>query len=407
MGVEGLNETEHVSEAPSTGRVAVDRSSQAAWLDRLLDASISVRPGAGVEEAAAALLLPVAEILDDGAVGACIPGGDSGQIIIRHSSREEAPASRDPARLFPEFAHERVLTISIDDGSTLHVAADDETRLDARSPLDLVLDRLAKAIGSVVRHSRAYERARLQSAEMHGLREQVIQSEKLASLGQIAAGIVHELNNPLTSIMAYSDYLRRKAEKTGGDPSDIERLTRINEAADRILRFSRDLIAYSRPATEVPAPVAIHDIIDRALVFCEHVLDQTGVMVERNFGEVRPVRGVAGQLTQVFVNLFTNAAHAMRDQGGCLTITTVMPTDGEVSVTIVDDGHGIDADHLPRIFDPFFTTKTDGTGTGLGLSIVRNIIVSHGGRIRADGHAPRGTVFHLDLPTAAAPGSGE
>jgi signal transduction histidine kinase len=126
-------------------------------------------------------------------------------------------------------------------------------------------------------------------------------------------------------------------------------------------------------------------------------------MVERNFGEIHPVRGVAGQLTQVFVNLFTNAAHAMRDQGGLLTITTSMPTPGEVLVIITDDGHGIDQDTLPKIFDPFFTTKVDGRGTGLGLSIVRSIVTNHGGRILAASNSPKGTVFNVALPIAASP----
>ena len=115
------------------------------------------------------------------------------------------------------------------------------------------------------------------------------------------------------------------------------------------------------------------------------------------------VRGVAGQLTQVFVNLFTNAAHAMREQGGLLSISTSISSNDLVEVTICDDGHGIEEGNLPRIFDPFFTTKTDGAGTGLGLSIVQRIVGNHGGTIRADGNSPRGTVFHVELPAAAAP----
>ena len=241
---------------------------------------------------------------------------------------------------------------------------------------------------------------------MRGLEAQVIQSEKLASLGQIAAGIVHELHNPLTSIVAYSDYLRKKSMKAGGDPADAERLLRIHEAAERILRFARDLVAYSRPSTEVPAPVVVHDIIERALVFCEHVVDECGVVVVRDFHAGRLVRGVGGQLTQVFVNLFTNACHAMRRTGGTLSVTTATSSDGAtVTVTIADDGHGIDDEHLPRIFEPFFTTKSDGGGTGLGLSIVRNIVVSHGGTISAHRHSPQGTVFVVELPAAASPDS--
>jgi two-component system, NtrC family, sensor kinase len=92
----------------------------------------------------------------------------------------------------------------------------------------------------------------------------------------------------------------------------------------------------------------------------------------------------------------------MSEQGGCLGVSTATSQDeGYVTVTIRDDGHGIDAEHLPRIFDPFFTTKTDGTGTGLGLSIVRSIVAAHGGQIRADLRKPRGTIFYVDLPIAA------
>ncbi|HVY47554.1 MAG TPA: ATP-binding protein [Minicystis sp.] len=403
MGVEKPTRQETTSDIPTTQRLLA-RDRAGSWLDRLLVACCDLHPGLGLEEACGALLDAVRDEIPDGALGVCVPRGARGQTIIARSSRDDAPASPDPTRLFPEFRVERVVPLRGEDGATLHVASDDEAMVAEGGPAELLIERLSRAVGAAVRHVHEHERIRSQSQEMQGLQAQVIQSEKLASLGQIAAGIVHELNNPLTSIVAYSDYLRRKTEKSGGDPADVERLTRINEAAERILRFSRDLIAYSRPSMEVPAPVAIHDVIDRALVFCEHVLDQTGVMVEREFGAVRPVRGVAGQLTQVFVNLFTNAAQAMRDGGGCLSIRTEMAGD-EVTVVIVDDGHGIESDHLPRIFDPFFTTKTDGSGTGLGLSIVRNIVQSHGGSIRATGRAPRGTEFRVELPAAAAPKS--
>jgi C4-dicarboxylate-specific signal transduction histidine kinase len=334
-------------------------------------------------------------------IGSVPPGAGlrNEQIVIRLlPARTSLTVDADPARLFPELAHERVVSILVEEGSTLHLASDDEARVSESSPAAPVIERLAMMLAALIDNHRALER------NLQELRAQVIQSEKLASLGQIAAGIVHELNNPLTTIVAYSDFLRKKTQARGGDPADVERLSRINEAAERIRRFSRDLTDYSRPASEVPAPVAIHDIIERALVFCEHELDKTGVLVERSFGEVRPVRGVAGQLTQVFVNLFTNAAHAMLHEGGLLTISTTM-TDDEVQVTITDDGHGIDVDHRAQIFEPFFTTKKDGTGTGLGLSIVRSIVQSHGGRIRVDGAEPRGTVFHVELPTAAAPKS--
>ena len=206
----------------------------------------------------------------------------------------------------------------------------------------------------------------------------------------------------MTTIIALSDFLQKRAKRRGTEPSDVERLARINEAAERILRFSRDLTDYSRPSKEVPAAVAIHDVIDRALVFCEHELVKTRVTVERNYSNVELVQGVSGQLTQVFVNLFTNAAHAMRGQGGILGIATAPTGEHTTVITVTDQGHGIDAENLPKIFEPFFTTKSDGTGTGLGLSIVRSIVTNHGGRIRVDATCPTGTIFRIELPNATA-----
>jgi two-component system, NtrC family, sensor kinase len=412
MAAEGVMNDPRPSDAPSvlsTERVTVSGGIPAEWLDRLLTAQCQVRADAPLVDSVMMLLGVACELCDDAAFGVCIPraalpGGSSqaGQIVVRLDlNRVSHPVDSDPTRLFPYLGSERVVTFLGDHGATLHAAADDPGRFGDGTAAARLLDRLKPMLASLVENQRAQDRS------MRGLRAQVIQSEKLASLGQIAAGIVHELNNPLTTIVAYSDFLRRKL--TGyGDPADVERLARINEAAERILRFSRDLTAYSRPASEVPAPVAIHDVIERALVFCEHELEKTGVLIERDFREVRPVRGVAGQLTQVFVNLFTNAAHAMRGGGGLLTISTSMMvegTEGAVAVTISDDGHGIAADHRERIFEPFFTTKTDGSGTGLGLSIVRSIVQSHGGSISVGGHEPRGTVFQVALPTAAAPQS--
>jgi signal transduction histidine kinase len=405
MSAEGLKAEKRESEIPITHRKATRRDLPAEWLDGLLVASCEILPDSSIAQAAGILIDAAAQLLPDAAFGACVPGGEGGQIVVRRSPRGDGADVPDPTRLFPEFAHERVVPIPGDDGATLHLAAEDEARVSGSSgQVEAFIDRLALAIGAAIRNARVYEKARRQRTEVAELEAQIIQTSKLASLGQIAAGIVHELNNPLTSIVAYSDYLHKKAERSGADRSDVERLARINEAAERILRFSRDLIAYSRPSTAVPAPVAIHDVIERALMFCDHVLEERHVQVERDFGEVRAVRGVAGQLTQVFVNLFTNAAHATGPEGGRLIIKTEMgPADETVCITIQDEGHGIDAEFIDKIFEPFFTTKTDGTGAGLGLSIVRNIVSTHGGKIRAYARVPRGTAFYLELPVAASP----
>jgi signal transduction histidine kinase len=285
------------------------------------------------------------------------------------------------------------------EGIRVHVGSDIAGALDDGSSIHVFVLRIAEVLSSALRTTRLVSAKGRESLELKG---QIIQSEKLASLGQIAAGVVHELNNPLTSIVGYSDYLRAKAERTSGDPNDIERLRRIGEAAGRILRFSRDLIAYARPSIEPPSPVPIHAIVDQAFVFCEHMLGGASIRVERRFAlDVRPVLGVRDQLTQVFVNLFTNACHAMEPKGGTLLVQTEQSLQRRsVKITVADTGHGIAGENLKRIFDPFFSTKTDGRGTGLGLSIVRNIVLLHGGAIAVESSSRKGTSFHVELPLA-------
>jgi signal transduction histidine kinase len=250
--------------------------------------------------------------------------------------------------------------------------------------------------------------AQLSQGEVHNLTSQITQAEKLASLGQIAAGMVHELNNPLTSIVAYTDYLskrwviKRDADPNGDAADELERLRRISDSAHRLLRFTRDLVTYARPSSETPVPVVVHGVIDQALAFCEHVLAESKTSVDRHFGDgILPVRGLPEQLTQVFVNLVTNACHAMPESGGRVSISTeLVDNDRSVRICLSDTGEGISASNVARIFLPFFTTKANGRGTGLGLSIVQNIIEAHGGRITVESELAKGTSFTMILPVA-------
>jgi C4-dicarboxylate-specific signal transduction histidine kinase len=261
--------------------------------------------------------------------------------------------------------------------------------------------RAAQVLQGGLKAARRFQQTEKNAKELRQLNSHMVQAEKLASLGQIAAGVVHELNNPLTSIVAYTDYLARKAQGRGADPDELERLRRINESAGRMLRFTRDLVTYARPSSETPVPVSLHTVLDQALAFCEHVLDEAGAKVERQYMQDLPtVTGMPEQLAQVFVNLVTNACHAMPKGQGVLIVATSR-VDGKEAIRIVleDNGHGITDDHLPQIFAPFFTTKTDGRGTGLGLSIVKNILDNHTGEIRAERANAGGTRFTLVLPT--------
>ncbi len=245
--------------------------------------------------------------------------------------------------------------------------------------------------------------------EVHRLEEQILHAEKLATLGQLAAGVVHELNNPLTSISVYGEYLHGKAKRAGAEPGDIEKLGRIVEGAHRMARFTRDLVTYARPSSEEDAPLSIKEVALESVRFCEHVLADTGVTLTTSFADdLPPISGVRGQLHQVFVNLVTNACHALRDRDDGAVVIEARRSPGlseaeEIVVRVIDNGPGISSEHLTRIFDPFFTTKGEGKGTGLGLSIARKIVKAHRGTIEVitrHGDGTTGTTFELRFPTA-------
>jgi C4-dicarboxylate-specific signal transduction histidine kinase len=231
--------------------------------------------------------------------------------------------------MFPGFAHEYVAMVpGISNGSTLHLASDDDD-FDAESSAAVhLLDRAAVVLGRAVAHARAAAAAAVAGGQRSArqFEKRMIQADKLATFGQLAAGVVHELNNPLTSIVAYSEYLIRKA--TDGvvlETADVDRLRRIQESANRMLRFTRELVSYTRPSTGPAGPVALHDVLDKAVAFCEHVLSEAGVRVERRYArEVVTVRGVHEQLVQVFVNLLTNACQAARPSEGEVVLTTAL-----------------------------------------------------------------------------------
>ena len=371
----------------------------AAWMSHLLSVWSSLPDDASLPEVGQAFVDAIAEVLPDCAIGLClaVPPEEGGPYVLRRSPLPDAGTS-GPTRLFVEWADELVVPLPRDPvGSTLHCAS--MAPLPSAGLENLFLQQAAHLVAGAVRSARAEQSAAHARAELRKLKAQIVQSQKLADLGQIAAGIVHELNNPLTSIIAYSDYLEAKGIREGADASDIERLRRISEAAERIRVFARDLVAYARPSNEAFGAVAINAVIDKALVFCEHVLAGSGIEVERRFSpHVPDIWGLPGQLTQVFVNLVTNACHAMSPGGGRLVLTT-QAMDGGVRVLVEDTGHGIEKEHLPRIFDPFFTTKSEGRGTGLGLAIVHDIVLAHGGTITVESEPGVGTRFVLELPT--------
>ena len=231
------------------------------------------------------------------------------------------------------------------------------------------------------------------------LQKQVIQAERLATLGQLAAGVVHELNNPLTSITVYADYLLGKAVRDAATPEgDREKLRRILASAQRILAFTRELVQYAKPVGYELDAVEVNDVVRTAVSFCEHLFERAAIELHLDLSpDVPPIHAVPGQLEQVVINLVTNAAHAVEASGGVVAVRT-RRGHREVRIEIADSGPGIAEPDRERIFEPFFTTKSDGKGTGLGLPIVKNIVEQHQGRIEVARADEGGASFIVALP---------
>lgn len=380
-------------EAVSSSRSVVLPDVPSRWLDRLLVASSELPIAQGEIAVVRAVLEALVSSVAQVSFGAVINGH-----VIRVPGDEPAPKSD---RLFPSLAHERVIRIPDEPDATLHVASNDSMLDDDASPPLQLLQRAAFVVRHGLATARAHAHGEKMYQEAHAREALLIQAEKLATLGQLAAGMVHELNNPLTSILAYSDFLTKRAvARSPQDPDELERLRRINESAHRMLRFTRDLVQYARPI-DVRGPVVVSSVIEQALSFCEHLIDESKVDVDRRLGDgVLPVRGAAEQLAQVFVNLFTNACHAMPKGGKLIIITEVAADESCVRIFVEDSGHGIDVKNLHHVFQPFFTTKHDGRGSGLGLSIVKSIVEQHEGTIEVESQLGKGTRFAVTLPVA-------
>jgi signal transduction histidine kinase len=263
--------------------------------------------------------------------------------------------------------------------------------------------------------------------QLERLQTQIIHSEKMASLGQLAAGVAHELNNPVGFIYGNLDFLNEyagglkklldyydEAELTetivaGADsikreidyPASVEDLSSIigdcREGAERIRDIVQNLRTFSRLDEADFKKTDIHEGIDSTIRLLSRYFSTDNIRLVRNYGELPPIDSFSGQLNQVWMNLLVNAAQAVGANGGEVRIRT--RADGEfVKITVSDTGCGIAPEHLNRIFDPFYTTKSVGEGTGLGLSISFGIVERHGGTISISTVLGTGTAFTVALP---------
>jgi signal transduction histidine kinase len=269
-------------------------------------------------------------------------------------------------------------------------------------------------------------------AELERLQAQIVHSEKMAGVGQLAAGIAHEINNPAGFIYGNMDMLRdylahlRKLlavydrqvmppdvaqivdsvkaeinyERLMGDLSSM--VSDCVEGAERIRDIVQNLRLFSRLDEAEIKQIDLHEGIDSTVRLLSRYYSSSRVVLRRDYGDLPPISCYAGQLNQVWMNLLVNAAQAVGDEGE-VSISTRLE-DAWVVVTISDTGCGVPADQIHRIFDPFFTTKAVGEGTGLGLATSYGIIERHGGTIAVDSKIGAGTTFTVKIPIQAAPG---
>lgn len=273
-----------------------------------------------------------------------------------------------------------------------------------------------------------------QKAELQRLQAQIVQSEKMASLGQLAAGVAHELNNPAAFIYGNMDLLSQylgelkellaaytaaklsleDSETIDGIKAKIDYENMVgdlqtissdcHEGANRIKDIVQNLRVFTRLDEAEAQQTDVHEGIDATLRLLSRYFGADKITLTRNYGSLPLIDGFPGQLNQVWMNLLVNAAQAFGESAGEVSVTTTFNGE-EIEVAISDTGKGISSEHLDRIFDPFFTTKQVGDGMGLGLSICFSIVDRHGGRIEVDSALGSGTKFIVRLPVKGKPQS--
>ena len=246
------------------------------------------------------------------------------------------------------------------------------------------------------------QRANRALEELKTAQEGLIQSEKLSAIGEVVAGIAHELNNPLMAIEGFSELL------ASGDvpPKARERAERIVKQAQRASRIVHNLVSFARKREVQMGPVNLNELMGTILEIKTYDLRVSSIEIELGLATDLPeALGDATQLQSVLLNLINNAQDAMVGSGGQTLKLTTERRDDMVRVSVVDDGPGIRPDHLMKVFDPFFTTKEVGRGTGLGLNICHGIVGQHGGRIWVESVYGNGATFHVEIPVAPVDGS--
>jgi two-component system, NtrC family, sensor kinase len=282
----------------------------------------------------------------------------------------------------------------------------------ARS-FNIMRDRLRAALAEINQFTQNLEtKVEERTQQLKAAQKKLLQSDRLASLGQLSASVAHEINNPVSGVLNLSMLMQRMLKEDGIPPNRIEEfrkyLSQVTGETARVGRIVSDLLAFSRRGTPQRAPADLNKIVRMTLSLVQHKMKLSNVAVEASLAEDLPAASCdASQMQQVVLNLVLNAAEATQAKSERRVRVETARGEGNVSLVVSDNGEGIPPENLSKIFDPFFTTKSEGKGVGLGLAVSYGIIQAHGGEIEVKSVVGEGTVFTVSLPIEPAAPAGE
>jgi two-component system NtrC family sensor kinase len=271
---------------------------------------------------------------------------------------------------------------------------------------NIMREQLMKTVSELNELTQSLEsKVNQRTEQLKVMNQKLFQSDRLASLGQLAASVAHEINNPIAGVLNLSMLIERIMKEDGIPKERIEEvrkyLTQISSETTRVGRIVSDLLAFSRRSSPQRMQANLNSIINRTISIIDHKLKLAGVELELQLDESIPeIKCDSSQVQQVIVNLIMNASEATHNRGNGKVIvkTSYHPAAVSVLLEVTDNGDGIPKENLTKIFDPFFTTKGEGKGVGLGLAVVYGIVESHGGDIEVESRVGEGTTFFVELP---------
>jgi two-component system, NtrC family, sensor kinase len=278
----------------------------------------------------------------------------------------------------------------------------------ARS-FDVMRERLRTAVGEINQFTENLEsKVEERTRQLQAAQKKLLQTDRLASLGQLSASVAHEINNPISGVLNLSMLLQRMLKDDGIPPNRIEEfrkyLGQVTNETSRVGRIVSDLLAFSRRSKPQRSPADLSRIVRTTLSLVQHKMKLSNVAVDARLADDLPaVPCDSSQIQQVVLNLLLNAAEATQSKAERLVIVSTARAEEGVALTVSDNGEGIPAENLAKIFDPFFTTKPEGKGVGLGLAVSYGIIQAHGGEIEVKSTVGQGTTFSVTLPLEPHP----